>query len=134
MLFVNFEGVSMSGTNNFVISLGDSGGIETSGYIQDTGVAVNGAGTISGVSSGQGCPIPGVAATSLVTGTIMWILKDSSTNTWAASYSVVVQGYNVYRAAMGGTVKALSGVLTQVEIDNNGSDTFDAGSAGISYL
>ena len=134
LIFMTLEGVSMSGTNNYALQLGDSGGLEVSGFSEDTSVSVKGDGTISGVSSGGAMPLPGGDAGAAVTGVIMMVLKDSSANTWACSHSLVIKGYNQYRAAMGGGVKSLSGELTQIRMDNNGSDTFDAGSINIAYL
>ena len=120
-----------------LVQLGDAGGIETSGYVQDTAVSVSGLGSvISGISAGAGAPMAtGVHGAGMaVTGFMAIARKNAATHNWVFSHSLVVFGYNVYRASMGGAAKSLSAELTQVLIDNNGSDTFDAGSANISYM
>jgi hypothetical protein len=49
---VMFNGVSTSGTSAKIIQLGDSGGVETSGYIGTGTVVGNGSGTSTAMSSG----------------------------------------------------------------------------------
>lgn len=133
LIFMTLEGVSQTGSNNFAFQVGDSGGLEVSGWINDSTISVIGAGTISGISAGGALAFQGDAA-HVLTGTIMGVKKDDANNTWSWNAVVVLTGYNVYEVAMAAGVKSTTGELTQVRMDNNGSDTFDAGSINIAYM
>jgi hypothetical protein len=121
-----FSGVSTSGTSNMQIQLGDSGGVEATGYL---GVAVNYAG--SGASNPTtGFAIASALAANLLSGHL--ILTNISGNIWVASGLLGTSNttFAVYTAGN----KTLSDVLTQVRITTvNGTDTFDAGSINILY-
>ena len=124
---VMFNGVSTNGTSNLLIRLGDSGGIEATGYdgTAQWYYAGNGIGP-----STVGQPISkDLPASSLLSGSISILLVGS--NTWVFSGNTVFEGSFVNSCA---GKKTLSDVLTQVRITTvNGTDTFDAGSINISY-
>jgi hypothetical protein len=123
---VMFNGVSTNGTSNPLIQLGDSGGIENTGYL---GVAVNYAG--SGASNPTtGFAIASAAAANLISGHI--VLTNISGNIWAASG--ILGTSNTPFAAYTAGNKTLSATLDRVRITTvNGTDTFDAGSINILY-
>lgn len=123
-IIVNFNGVSLSGTDDILVQIGDSGGIETSGY-----TAGGQAGNTVFTGGGAGYAIRSFVAANLFYGSM--ILAKLDTNTWVASYS----GWTSQPLGQhGGGVKALSaGPLDRVRITRSGTNTFDAGSVNIVY-
>jgi hypothetical protein len=122
---VMFSGVSTSGTSNIQIQLGDSGGIENTGYVSTastngTSLAASTAGFITSGTTAAATTVNGWYAICLV-----------NSNNWAGGGSLARADGNMNNA---GGAKTLSDVLTQVRITTvNGTDTFDAGSINILY-
>jgi hypothetical protein len=127
---VMFNGVSTNGTSLPQIQLGDSGGIETTGYL--------GSGTNLTTSGGPSNSTSGLlldgnhAAADVFYGIANLVLMNASTNLWAFSF---VGGLSDTAASkLGGGSKALSATLDRVRLTTvNGTDTFDAGSVNIMY-
>lgn len=122
---VMFDGVSTNGTSLVCIQLGDSGGLETTGY--------NGGGTNQSpayVANTVGYNLMGAfTAASAIMGHA--VLTNISGTTWVLSAGVQLSVGNM--AAAGGS-KTLSGVLDQIRITTViGTNTFDAGSINIMY-
>ncbi len=112
------NGVSLSSTSAIVIQLGDSGGIENSGYNSST---CNQSGTVT--NSTAGFLLSGGNAALTVSGLVVISLLGS--NTWVQSHttklSTTATGY-------GGGDKQLSDTLDRIRITTaSGTDTFDAG-------
>lgn len=125
---VMFEGVSLSGTDDILVQIGDSGGLETSGYAS-TAAAISGSGT--GIStSTSGFVIRSNAGTNALSGTMTISLEDPSDGTWIAAFSGKLSATAI---AGGGGNKQLSATLDRVRITRTGTDTFDAGSVNILY-
>lgn len=124
---VMFDGVSTNGTSNYMLQLGDSGGIETSGYLGAS--SFNGGDTA--FTTGIGVT-PTTLATTVIHGAIVLSLLDESTNTWVAQGCV---GYsNAAASSFTGGSKSLTTALTQLRITTvGGSDAFDAGKINIQY-
>jgi len=123
---VMFDGVSTSGTSNLLIQLGDSGGIETTGY---TSGADNSGG--SGITTATAGFIltQQSAAANVAYGSAY--ISTMSANTWIYTSSLYT---TLPRIQMGGGTKTLSGTLDRVRITTvNGTDTFDAGSINIMW-
>jgi hypothetical protein len=123
-----FNGVSLSGTSNFLVQLG-SGAPQATGY-QGAGGAVStsASNTTGGLVSTAGIPINVAVAAFTVSGAVT--LVNVSGNIWVAFYAM--GGSNDARSG-GGNV-TLSGTLDRVRITTvNGTDTFDAGSINIMY-
>ena len=131
-LTVMLKGVSLSGSSDFLIQLGDSGGIETTGYIS----AFN---TIQANS-----PITGAAASS-TSGFILFSSNDSNTlsgvvvfnnidgNAWLGNGQWGYINTTLFTAWVSGE-KSLSATLDRIRITTvNGTDTFDTGSVNIIY-
>lgn len=128
---VMFNGVSTNGTSGIAIQLGDSGGIETTGYLCN-GVALANAGATAVTASTAGFPLVGAAAAGLIHGVVTFTLANSAAFTWTA-HGQVTESANPLTMFTSGR-KSLSAELTQLSIvTGNGSDTFDAGSISISY-
>jgi hypothetical protein len=122
---VLFSGVSTNSTSLLQIQIGDSGGIENTGYVS---VAVTDGGS-SGVLSTGFAVVYANAAASFQTGRIDINLITGTT--WVASGNVGNNGGNVSSSSGN---KTLSDVLDRVRITTvNGTDTFDAGTINILY-
>lgn len=126
---VIFAGLSTSGTSTPIIQLGDSGGVEATGYLgasSGMGVGV----TTNNFTTGFALGGDSVAA-AVRHGVVNLSLIDGST--WVAS------GVNARsdsaRTDVTAGLKALSATLDRVRITTvGGVDTFDAGSINIQYL
>lgn len=125
-----FAGLSGSGTSNFMVQLGDSGGIETTGY---AGVAVRdgASGNVYTAAFSAGFLMRDqVSAANNYIGRM--VLERITGNTWIASGSNT-RAASDESAYMNGS-KTLSDSLTQVRITTvGGADTFDAGTINILY-
>lgn len=123
-------GVSTNGTNNYLVQIGDAGGIETSGYL---GAAWNNAGA-AGANSTAGLLVTGtVAAASVSHAEITLSLVDVTTQTWMMSS--ILSFSNTASTTSSTSSKALSpGPLDRIRLTTTtGVDTFDAGLMNISY-
>lgn len=123
-IVIMFDGVSLSGTDNILVQLGDAGGFEATGYISNSGdSASQGASTV-------GFIVRNTVATDTPTGSMLLHLMNAATFQW-------VQQHGLYRsnasAIAGGGSKSLSAELTQVRITTDGTNTFDAGTINIAY-
>lgn len=127
---VMFNDVSTGGTSDLQVQLGDSGGVETSGYssvsaatgggVQITPTAVVTTGMVVKNETGAGASFQGAVVFVNISGT-----------TWTQSHSVVDTG--TARCIFGSGAKTLSGTLDRVRITTVSGDTFDAGSINILY-
>ena len=125
---VMLNAVSTNGTSILLAQLGDSGGIETTGY--NSTLFTNGA----NVTSTAGFPLQftGSAAFAL-SGHLILTLLDASTNNWIGSGTIAGTAANNTCSSVAGQ-KATSATLDRVRITTtNGTDTFDAGSVNILY-
>ena len=127
---IMFSGVSTNGTSIPIIQIGDSGGIENTGYLGSCAVAGSSTG---GLRFTTGIGITTAMATTVVFhGAVTLTLLNPSTNLFAAT-SIMGRSDNDF-TSFSGMSKSLSDVLTQVRITTvNGTDTFDAGSINILY-
>jgi hypothetical protein len=126
---VMFNGVSTNGTSSFLIQLGDSGGVETTGYL-GSGFYFSTGG--SNTSSTAGFIINTLAQVTTIYGQMTINLLDSTTNTWTQNgiFSAPAAALSFYSSG----AKPLSATLDRVRITTvNGTDTFDAGSINIMY-
>jgi hypothetical protein len=124
---VMLSGVSTNGVSPLLLQLGDSGGIESSGYIATAEyVEDNAAG--AAFTAGFGITNASVAATSY---------HGAATISLAGNNSFIMTG--VLNDASTGLLlsagsKTLSDTLDRVRLTTvNGTDTFDAGSINIMY-
>ena len=126
---VAINGVSTNGTSAIQVQLGDSGGIETTGYVASNAV-ITGSNTCTTTAVATGFAIIGSTAAETRHGAL--IITNSSANNWLAignffnsdtAHSGYVQGE-----------KGTSATLDRVRLTTvNGTDTFDAGSVNIIY-
>lgn len=129
-IVINLIGVSLSGTDDLLIQLGDAGGFETSGYIGSSSIVSTGGASSLNFSSGFRWAMGG--ATAVITGAITLNLEDASDFTWTAS-GVLGRSDTAAMSLLGGS-KATSQELSQVRITSFlGANTFAAGVINISY-
>ena len=128
-----FDQVSIDGGDDFLIQIGDAGGVEDSGYDSgspELGDSVGGSAEIST----SGYALYSNNAGYKVTGTVR--LHNASGNIWVASGIVYLgnDGSNrAITAAVNGR-KELSAQLDRVRITtDDGSDLFDGGSVSVFY-
>jgi hypothetical protein len=122
---VMFNGVSTNGTSNLLIQLGDSGGIENTGYISSANYT-----SLTATSTAGFILLWGInAAADTQQGCI--ILCNLSGNAWVSNGNM---SDNAGRNSSSAGSKTLSDVLDRVRITTvNGTDAFDAGSINILY-
>ena len=128
---VMFSGVSTSGTSNLQIQLGTSSGIDNtaSSYLGTESTSV---GATSAAHSTGFVIKSGIAATSVLHGSVSLQLLSASANTWVESGSIGTS--NTTQVGVSGGSKSLSGTLDRIRVTTvNGTDTFDAGSINILY-
>ena len=130
------DNVGTNGDDQLMFQIGDSGGIETSSYIgawgRFSGTSLTGGTTTDGIDIRKGSP-----STYVVSGVISLYLCDPANNAWIMSSQTVVNNTsdgNVQFDQRAVGYKALSGTLTQVRLDTDGSNTFNAGEARIRYI
>ncbi len=120
---IMFDAVSLSGSDQILVQIGDSGGFETSGYVS-TSHDVSASNT-----STAGFVVRLALSTRFLRGTM--VLTKIDDDDWISSHSC----FNTTTGApAGGGTKTLSaGPLTQVRILATGANTFDSGQANILY-
>ena len=128
---VMLSGVSTNGTSIPLVQIGDSGGVENTGYLGTasyfSGVGVASANNTAGFLISNGA---GDTATAVRHGQI--VISNLTGNTWVCSGSVGLS--DTTRSCVLSYSKALSATLDRVRITTvNGTDTFDAGTINIMY-
>lgn len=125
---VMLRGVSTNGTSIPIIQLGDSGGIETSGYAGSTWLA----NTSNNLHSSGFSLDASHGAAYVLEGLVVFSLCDLATNTWVGAFNGGLS--NVATALTGAGSKSLSATLDRLRITTvNGTDTFDAGTINIMW-
>jgi hypothetical protein len=126
---VTITGLSTSGTSIPIIQLGDSGGIEVSGYTQ---VAAQGTAAFNTGTTGFALQ-SAVSAAMVLTATYVFDLSDSATFTWSGR-GTAFETATPRSVTCSGT-KSLSATLDRIRLTTiNGTDTIDANAGvNISY-
>jgi hypothetical protein len=131
-IIISISGLSTNGTSNPMVQIGDSGGIEATGYLGSTIVAISGGTTTAGFTTGIGLN-GGTAATTVLHATCTLTLIDSANHMWIGTV-VGSRTTDAAGAIIGSASKSLSATLDRVRITMvNGTDTFDAGTINIQY-
>lgn len=127
---IMLEGVSTNGTSTLLIQIGDSGGIENTGYQSGANFS-GGAGQFGTSTSGFLLEPTNMAAATFARHGIVTLVNVTG-NLWVSASNVYSEGSQV--VASGAGSKTLSGVLDRIRLTTtNGTDTFDAGSINIMY-
>lgn len=123
---VQLVAVSTDSTSSLLVQLGDSGGVETTGYVASAS-APNG----TTQERTDGFPLTvNFTAAQAAHGQFILTLQDSSDNTWVGSGNVYLTGTGPYHSAGS---KALSAALTTVRLTSVTPNTFDAGAVNVLY-
>jgi hypothetical protein len=126
---VMFDAVSTSGTSNWLIQLGDSGGVENTGYLS-VGTFLGAATGGTSYTAGFGLPIGN--ATHVAQGLI--ILSNLNGNGWTANGSLAGSGTAAGFIYSTSGAKTLSATIDRVRITTaGGTDTFDTGTINILF-
>ncbi len=119
-------GVSGDGTSNFLVQIGDAGGIETSGYVSSSG---NGSGATT--STAGFIITQAVSASELRSGAITITMENAAAFTWVSTGMINREGTGPEFSA---GRKSTSAALTQIRFTTvNGTDVFDAGAVNMMY-
>jgi hypothetical protein len=130
LIIFSIQNCSTNGSDHIRIQLGDSGGVETSGY--DCGLGeVGGGGGYNTSGFTDGLPIYLGTSGRFFTTTVTITLINSSTNLY--NFHQMTYGNN-YDLNFGIGYKTLSGTLDRVRLTGTAGGTFDSGSANIIYL
>lgn len=124
---VMFDGVSTNGSSTVLLQLGDSGGIENTGYVS-TGV-LNTNTTIGATSSTAGFIVYQNNASYALRGNAY--ITRLNANTWTFTANGLL---NTTDSVFSAGSKTLSDTLDRIRVTTtNGTDTFDAGTINIMY-
>lgn len=117
---INFSAVSTNGSANVIIQIGDSGGIEPTGYACVSATTA--------FTAGFG--FAGTLSANTYHGSVTLTLLDAATFLWCAEGAVAApNGPTIFSTAGS---KSLSAALDRIRITtSNGTDTFDTGLLGI---
>lgn len=124
-----FDGVSSNGTGHLRMQIGDSGGLETTGYIGDAMQITSSATTNGNSTANFPLSVDNSAGRSYY-GALTLELEDLANNVWTLR-GQLTSGTNGLFMSTGR--KSLSAVLTQITLTFGGTDTFDAGAVSAMY-
>jgi hypothetical protein len=125
---VQLVGVSTDGTSDLIVQIGDSGGVENTGYL---GGSSSGASGVLSANFTAGFGIRHQSAAGVRHGAMTLTLADTS-NTWVATGVFATSDTGTFITSAGS--KQLSATLDRVRLTtSNGTDAFDAGAANILY-
>ena len=129
-IIVSGMGLSSTGTSRWQIQLGDSGGVEVTGYV---GSASNAAGSATALFSSGLLALSSVAAASEYSFQAILVLENAATNAWSFGCQAGRAGTATNYVSAGR--KALSAALDTVRLTTEGgADTFDVnGGVNIMY-
>lgn len=126
---VMFNGVSTSGTSLVQLQLGDSGGVETTGYNTTSSAQ---AGGITGVSTYTSCFTVAINITATTSFQGRTVFTNINSNEWIGQGSTSSRNGDTINNTVGS--KTLSATLDRIRITTaNGTDTFDGGQINIMY-
>jgi hypothetical protein len=126
---VMLDGVSTTGGSPMIIQLGDSGGIETTGYVGSV-FSITGTNTCARDLVTDGFGVPGLLGANERTGLLTIALVGS--NVWVASGTFLIAANGNGSGTQGR--KALSDTLDRIRLTTSGgTDTFDLGTVNIIY-
>lgn len=124
-LELTLESLSTNGTANPLIQVGDSGGIETSGYL-GAAARLDNTAAIAAANYTNGIALPYAAAANILHATVRFKRHSSSSNTW--EISATVSASNSASCGLAQTTKATSATLDRIRITTaTGVDTYDGG-------
>ena len=131
---VMFSGVSWNNTATPLIQLGDSGGVETTGYTSIGGFTASAGGSAGAGTESTGFGIgSGWTADTAFSGSFIFSLLNASSNTWVEQGVLYADTATTDYAVTSSGVKSLSATLDRVRITSTAAVTFDAGTINIMW-
>lgn len=126
---LHFSGISLSGTDHFLIRLSTGGTFASTGYVGGTTIPGPGP-SVVGINSTVGAIVYGGDAANVITGS--YTFTNITGNTWVGT------GINTYENTPNYTGIAVSkvtlgGTLDGIRILASGANTFDAGTINVTY-
>ena len=131
---VMFDDVSIDGSADFQIQIGDSGGLETTGYLSRyTNVMATAISAANSSTTAFNIFNDNHGSLDLeINGVLQLFLQESSSNTWIATWIFSVPSYS--NSHYGTGKKSLSGELDRVGLNGVGGAAFNAGAVSIMYM
>lgn len=128
---VMFNGVSLSGSSNYLIQLG-AGSVVTTGYVSAS-TYQGSANVVGNLVSTAGFAVSSAAgAANVISGALSLLLVGG--NIWVSNHAMGLNSSGAGYSMSGGGNLSLGGTLDRIRITTvNGTDTFDAGSINILY-
>jgi hypothetical protein len=126
---VIFADLSLNGSASVLIQLGDSGGVETTGYVSTSNFLAGGSSS-GATSSTAGIALVAQSTANALTGSV--VFTKLSGNRWVATGVFNFANTTGITGFTAGD-KSLSDTLDRIRVTNSASDTFDAGSINILY-
>ena len=117
---IMFQEVSLSGTDNILVQIGDGDGLETASYISTASTGT------TFVNATDGFIMRVASASSAISGHMVLTLLDVDSDIWVESHAVKIL---TNAGSIGGGSKNLDSDLNQVRVLMTGSDSFDGGGA-----
>ena len=122
-----FDSISWNNGNEGIVQIGDSGGLETTGYTSNCGYFGPAQGTLQ---RSNGFVWATFNSSSTFTGHM--VITNLRDNLWVSSHTITRT--NDFYTMSGGGRKELSGTLDRLRITvDDGSSTYDAGSVSVFY-
>lgn len=131
-IVITLSGLSTNGTDGWVLQLGDSGGIETSGY-SCVGTTILSVAVASSLAPTTGFFLRGnTTASDAVSGNLTLNLQSTLADTWILTGILVDPGQLLVALSSGS--KTTSATLDRIRITtSSGVNTFDSGFVNVSY-
>jgi hypothetical protein len=134
VIYINFNEVSLSGTDDYLVQIGDSGGVETSAYFSHGGKLYDSSSSVGWESQTAGALLKISNAGYGLNGTCTLRLVDSSNYIWSMNFQGHLTTAEAQAYVINHTQKTLSAELDRINITTDGSNTFDAGKISIMYI
>ena len=132
IIIVMLQGVSIATADRVQIRLGDSGGVEATGYTGNIAQIVTaGNPTVESPTIGIGLTLDAQAATMTLSGTLILCLEDSTNHTW--NWQWVGIRADALINYVGAGFKDIDTALTTVTLTTTVPSSFDAGAINIMY-
>jgi hypothetical protein len=130
-IIVSLSAVSTNGSADLLLQIGDSGGIEDSGYSSFSGYVGNAGANDDTSTTGFMISAGTFNASYALSGLATLVCLDAASNLWISTTVSSVDGYAYFASG----TKSLSATLNSVRIKaSNGTDAFDGGYINILYL
>jgi hypothetical protein len=127
-IIIGIDGMSSVGSTDWAVKLGDSGGIETSGYTGEYNGVLSWVNNVNSDPTSQFDIFQNAPTIAGFWGTIDMLLVDATANKW----QVMIWVLGDARATFCYGMKSLTSTLTQVEISNASAN--DAGAINAAYI